>query len=138
MSAPPCSAQVRHRDRRAVDLAPVVDVELPPHVLDREIHDAAVDRDGGVVDPGVDAAELARCAVSAMRFDLLRVGDIGDDVDGAPALPADLLDGASRGRARCARRAPRRRPRSRRHLRRHQPDAAGRAGDDDDLFRRGA
>src|SRR3712207_7345057 len=39
-------------DARAVDDAPVVGVEQPAVLLERDLLDGAVDRDAGVVDPG--------------------------------------------------------------------------------------
>ena len=45
-----------------------------------------------------------------MALDLLRVGDVGGDVNGAAARAADVLRPRAAGRARCAPRAPRARP----------------------------
>src|SRR5439155_7130668 len=115
----------------AVHLTPVVDVELPAHVFQRHLGALAIDRYRGVVDPGIDSAELRDCA-RRERLDLRRVGDIAHLIDGTSAVGANRLDRlpqiplVARGEddahvTLCG------------FLRGDQPDAARRTGDDHDL-----
>ena len=130
--APPLATEVSHGRARPVHLTPVVDVHLPPHVFDREVHDSAVHRHRRVVDPCVDAPELPDRGVGD-GVNLRRIRDVGDGVHGAAARPANgfrrvmqvllVACGEHDTRATLSR-----------VFRGHQPDAARSAGDHHDLF----
>ena len=80
-----------HGRSGSIDLAPEVDVHLAPHVFDGELSDAAVHRDRRVVHPCVDAPERAQRRFGD-RLDLMRVRDVGSDVDGPPAVLTNLFN----------------------------------------------
>ncbi|MBV1796536.1 hypothetical protein KSF81_05425 [Siccirubricoccus sp. G192] len=78
------------RGQGAMHHAPVDHVEQAPLVFERHLVRAAIDEGAGIVDPGVEAAEL-RNGLGRDRFDLRRVGDIGHLVRSPAALSTDLL-----------------------------------------------
>src|SRR4051812_6427650 len=82
--------EVREGDQRAVDNAPEVGFEEAAAVFIGDLVEAAVDGDAGVVDPGVDAAELAEGCVGDV-LDLLAVGDVALDGDGLAAGGLDAV-----------------------------------------------
>jgi hypothetical protein len=69
---------VRHRLAAAVDDAPEDDVEHPAEVLDRHLGRLADDRHRGLVDPGVEAAELGDRGLGDAGDGLL-AGHVGGD-----------------------------------------------------------
>jgi len=128
---PAALGEQRQRHLRAVDDAPEVDVEQAVLVFKRHVHEFANHHDAGIVHPGVKASEALQ-----RRFrdplDGLALGHVRHHVDGVRPAVAELSGeslqclfvaggedkpGASgRGKPRGG-----------------QADAAGRAGDDDDL-----
>src|SRR5437868_5040998 len=65
--------------QRAIHDAPKVDVKEPPMVLVTDLVELTEDRNAGVVDPGIEAAEVVD---SRLRdsLDILGTADIGDDM----------------------------------------------------------
>src|SRR5215207_10798210 len=120
------------RDERSVDHAPIVDLELPALILERDLGHLAVERDGGVVHPRVEAAE-AVLGHFGDALDVCALADIRRDDHGPSAaagafvgdLAQRLLVACSEHEARAA---------VGRHLGGGAPDAARGAGDDDDLL----
>jgi hypothetical protein len=125
-------SQVLHRGAAAMHRTPVDDVELAPHVVEGDVHDAAVDTDAGVVHPRVDAAELVHRALGD-AFHLGRVRDVGHLAGGPTSGRANLADGTIEVRL-VARRQYDARALSRRGLRGDEPDAARGPGHDHDLL----
>ncbi len=81
--------QLPSRLARAVDQAPVVNLEGPPHVSNRHLLYSAVDAGAGIVDPGVETAERFLClGRDCCSRVLLR--HVGNDCDGVSAILADL------------------------------------------------
>ena len=127
--------QVLGRHQRAVDHAPVVGFEQPPLVIQAGHADGTVDRDAGIVDPGVEAAEQAHAFFRRLGQGRM-VGHVGDGPGRAGARGLELL-GKGLQVAFAARDQEDAGPRPRRPTRRRQADAGGSAGDDDGLFVQG-
>ena len=74
---------------RAADDAPIIGVEQLALVLPGHVHDGAVDRDAGVVDPGVDPAEPLHRPL-AHAGDGVAIAHVGHHREGLPAPRPDL------------------------------------------------
>src|SRR5205814_1801276 len=83
-------AKVPHGGTRAVHLTPVVDLHLAPEIVDRHVHQPAIDRHRGVIDPRVDTFEFPDRGGSD-AVDLRGIRYIGDRVHGATAAPTNSL-----------------------------------------------
>src|SRR5829696_4716364 len=119
-------------DERAVDDAPVVDLELAPLILDRKLTHIALERDRGIVHPGVDAAEGLGCDLGD-ALDVLAFRHVRRDDNRLPAAP-DAFAGHLPQRVLVAGREHEPGAALGGHLRGGAADAARGAGDDDDLL----
>ncbi len=97
-----------------------------------QIHDSAVHRHGRVIDPRVDAPEFAERRVRN-PVNLRGVGDIRHGVHGATAIPTNRLRRVTQVVLIACGQYDTRAAASR-VFGSDEADAAGRAGDDDDLF----
>jgi hypothetical protein len=130
ISAPPC-AQLRQRCERAVDDAPEVDVEQPSRIFLADFLEPAPDGQPRVVDPRVEPAE----ALDRFPGEVVHLRAVRDVAHDGMRLPASGVDAVHDvvERLAAARRKHDLGALLRSALGGAQADAAGGAGDDDDL-----
>ena len=132
ISAPPLPRRRGIGRAGPVDRSPEVDLEQPPHVLDGHLGQLAIERHARIVDPGVDGAERLD-GRRRQALDVLLVGHVGHD---GPACPprSSMAVTVSRSSGSFREQSTTRAPRIGRPLRGRQSDAAGAAGDHNDLI----
>ena len=126
-------AQMIRRDHRAVDDAPVVHLEELPLILDRDLGDVAIEGHGGVVHPGVEAAEGVD-GRAGDPFQILAPADIRGNSDRVCTAAAEFLGDAAQGLLIARDENQSFHPPRAERMRRREADAAGCAGDHDHLF----